>query len=362
VVEFLDARRRPVKEKERKPGPFPYYGANGQQGTIDGYLFDEPLVLLAEDGGFFDQPQRGVAYRISGKSWVNNHAHVLRPKPSMDVGFLCRVLENYHLAPFITGTTRGKLTKASAEEVLVPVPPLDEQRRIATILDQTDDLRRKRWEALNLIELLPSHMFEETFSSANSTTELGAVTTQIYRYPTYYNIEYVPNGVPEIRGEMILAGGHVSDDKRAIRFISEGTSCRFPKTVVEAGDLVMSVRGTVGKLGLVPSSLAGANITANLIRIAPDRTMIDPIFLWHAMQARGVQDALAKASSTTTIATIKAPDLKALKIVRPPLDEQRAFAASVAEIDKLKAQHRAHLAKLDALFASLQHRAFRGAL
>ena len=79
VVEFLDSKRRPVKEADRKPGPFPYYGANGQQGTIDAYIFDEPLVLLAEDGGFFDAPERGICYRISGKTWVNNHAHVLRP-------------------------------------------------------------------------------------------------------------------------------------------------------------------------------------------------------------------------------------------------------------------------------------------
>jgi type I restriction enzyme, S subunit len=163
VVEFLDARRRPVKEAERKLGPYPYYGANGQQGTIDGYLFDEPLVLLAEDGGFFDQPQRGVAYRIAGKTWVNNHAHVLRPKQSMDVAFLCRVLENYDLTPFITGTTRGKLTKAGAEEVLVPVPPLDEQRRIAAILDQADDLRRKRREAVEQTALMRSHLFVEMF-------------------------------------------------------------------------------------------------------------------------------------------------------------------------------------------------------
>jgi type I restriction enzyme, S subunit len=80
VVCFLDSKRKPVKESERRLGPYPYYGANGQQGTIDDYLFDEPLVLLAEDGGFFDQPDRGIAYRISGKTWVNNHAHVLRPK------------------------------------------------------------------------------------------------------------------------------------------------------------------------------------------------------------------------------------------------------------------------------------------
>ena len=92
LVVFLDNMRRPVTEADRRAGPYPYYGANGQQGTMDTYIFDEPLVLLAEDGGHFGSPERGVAYRISGKTWVNNHAHVLRPKPGVDIAFLCRVL------------------------------------------------------------------------------------------------------------------------------------------------------------------------------------------------------------------------------------------------------------------------------
>ena len=142
VVEFLDSKRRPVKEADRKPGPFPYYGANGQQGTIDAYIFDEPLVLLAEDGGFFDAPERGICYRISGKTWVNNHAHVLRPNKNLDIAFLCRVLENYDVRPFISGTTRSKLTKGQAEKIEIPFPPLEEQRRVAAILDEADLLRR----------------------------------------------------------------------------------------------------------------------------------------------------------------------------------------------------------------------------
>src|ERR671912_484622 len=87
LVEFLDSQRKPVTESDRKPGPYPYFGANGQQGTIDGFIFDEPLVLLAEDGGQFESPDRGIAYRISGKTWVNNHAHVLRPKPIVDLSY-----------------------------------------------------------------------------------------------------------------------------------------------------------------------------------------------------------------------------------------------------------------------------------
>ncbi len=163
VVEFLDSKRRPITESARRAGSYPYFGANGQQGTIDDYIFDEPLVLLAEDGGHFNTPDRGIAYRISGKSWVNNHAHVLRPNDDMDLGFLCRVLENYDVTPFVTGTTRGKLTKSGASEILIPVPPLEEQKRIAEILDQAEELRTKRRDAIAQLDTLPQSIFLEMF-------------------------------------------------------------------------------------------------------------------------------------------------------------------------------------------------------
>lgn len=182
VADFLDNRRRPVKESDRKSGEYPYYGANGQQGTIDGYIFDEPLILLAEDGGFFDNPDRGIAYRIAGKTWVNNHAHVLRPKNDVDLSYLCRVLENYNVEPFISGSTRAKLTKGQAEKIEIPLPPLEEQKRIAAILDQADDIRRKRQHAIDRLNQLGQAIFHEMFGDPNNPPDtldarpLGDVT------------------------------------------------------------------------------------------------------------------------------------------------------------------------------------------
>jgi type I restriction enzyme, S subunit len=186
VVEFLDSKRRPVTESDRRVGPYPYFGANGQQGTIDDYIFDEPLVLLAEDGGHFNEPERGIAYRISGKTWVNNHAHVLRPKSNIDLAYLCRVLEHYDVTPFVTGTTRGKLTQAGASEIPIPLPPLAEQRRIANILDRTDTLRAKRRTALTQLGTLAQAIFLDMFGNPATNTKewqrkslkaLGKVTT-----------------------------------------------------------------------------------------------------------------------------------------------------------------------------------------
>jgi type I restriction enzyme S subunit len=110
VVEFLDHLRKPVTAGDRVSGPYPYYGANGQQGTIDSYIFDEPLLLLAEDGGHFDDPARGIAYKISGPSWVNNHAHVLRMTAALDLGYAYFALANMNVRQYVTGTTRAKLT------------------------------------------------------------------------------------------------------------------------------------------------------------------------------------------------------------------------------------------------------------
>ena len=114
VAEFLDHLRRPITARDRKSGPYPYYGANGQQDSVADYIFDEPLILMAEDGGYFGDPERTIAYRVEGKCWVNNHAHVLRPKAGVDIGFLRRQLEKYDVTRFIKGATRQKLNKSNA--------------------------------------------------------------------------------------------------------------------------------------------------------------------------------------------------------------------------------------------------------
>jgi type I restriction enzyme S subunit len=135
--ECLDRYRRPVKESERQEGHIPYYGANGQQGWIDDFLFDESLVLVAEDGGHFADRRRGVAYRINGKAWVNNHAHILRPRGNdLEIEFLHRILRHYDFVPYISGSTRSKLTQGQLNEVPIPVPPIDRQRSFSRCVEK----------------------------------------------------------------------------------------------------------------------------------------------------------------------------------------------------------------------------------
>jgi restriction endonuclease S subunit len=297
VAEFLDARRRPVKEEERKPGPFPYYGANGQQGTIDGYLFDEPLVLLAEDGGHFDQPQRGVAYRVSGKTWVNNHAHVLRPKQCIDIGFLCRVLENYDLSPFITGTTRGKLTKAGAEEIPVPLPSLDQQRRIAAILDQADNLCHKRREAIERLEQITSAIFTHMFVKASASREFAVMPLgelcALIRDGTHKTPTYVERGIPFVTVRNIVNG---TLDLSNTKFISEQEHLYLTRRVAPTrGDILVAKDGTIGvPCAVVTDDVFSIFVSVALLRPKPD--LIDQAFLTAQLRTASVQKQIKERS------------------------------------------------------------------
>lgn len=163
VCEILDSKRIPITASERKEGPYPYYGANGVQGYVEGYIFDDELVLLAEDGGNFGSKEKPIAYRVSGKCWVNNHAHVLKPKQGLDVDYLCYSLMFYDVTGLVNGATRQKLTQTDMRKMEILLRPLNEQRRIASILDKVTDLIAKRRAQLEKLDLLIKSRFVEMF-------------------------------------------------------------------------------------------------------------------------------------------------------------------------------------------------------
>ncbi len=369
-VEFLDSQRRPVTASNRKSGPFPYFGANGQQGTIDEYIFDEPLLLLAEDGGHFDNPQRGVAYRISGKTWVNNHAHVLRPKPHVDLGYLCRVLENYDVSPFVTGTTRGKLTKGGAQSIPIPIPSLQVQRRIADILDRAEALRAKRRAALAQLDTLTQSIFLDLFGDGSllPKASLSGLTAE-FRYGT--SNKSASDGKPALRIPNV-AGGRLNLSE--IKTVPVDAA-EFGRLRLFDGDLLfVRTNGNpdfVGRCAVFESSaVRGAGFDGDqfifasyLIRARLKPGIVTPIFLREFLLGQQGRQLLRAGSKTSAGQfNINTETLGGLPIPTPPMKLQQTFAHRIAAVEKLKSAQRASLSELDALFASLQHRAFRGEL
>jgi type I restriction enzyme, S subunit len=152
LVKCLDGARVPLSSEERggREGPIPYYGASRIVDWIDSHIFNETLVLLGEDGAQLGDPRYEIAQVVSGKIWVNNHAHVLRPI-SVDPNFLTLLLNTFDRIQFISGGTREKITQDDMNRIPVPNLSPDEQKmevqrmgawRIRCV-DTTDRLRRQ---------------------------------------------------------------------------------------------------------------------------------------------------------------------------------------------------------------------------
>jgi type I restriction enzyme S subunit len=154
VVDIYDNLRVPLSAKQRAnmQGKYPYCGANGIVDYINDYIFDGEYVLLAEDGGYWGAFETS-AYIMSGKFWVNNHAHVLKGKSGILVNhFLMYTLNFMDLTGYVGGTTRGKLTQNEMKKILIPLPPLEEQKQIVEMLSTIDAAIENERRYLGVLE------------------------------------------------------------------------------------------------------------------------------------------------------------------------------------------------------------------
>ncbi|MBA4112318.1 MAG: hypothetical protein C0492_02965 [Verminephrobacter sp.] len=142
LADCLDHLRIPLNDSERRnvKGEYPYCGANGILDYIDKYCVDDDVILMAEDGGYFDEyATRPIAYQMAGKFWVNNHAHILKSKPVCDQDFLFYSLVHKNIQPFLASGTRAKLNKSEMNKIAIKLPSDKlEQTAIAAILSDMD--------------------------------------------------------------------------------------------------------------------------------------------------------------------------------------------------------------------------------
>ncbi|AEJ03566.1 type I restriction-modification system, S subunit [Stutzerimonas stutzeri] len=168
-AECLDSMRVPVKKELRKSGEgkYPYFGANGEVDRVDEYIFDDDLVLVTEDETFYGR-EKPIAYKYSGKCWVNNHVHALRAHDSVARDYLCYALMHYDVIPWLTGTTgRAKLTQGALLSLPIQVPPPAEQteivRRVEQLFAFADQLEAKVNEARTRIDRLTQSILAKAF-------------------------------------------------------------------------------------------------------------------------------------------------------------------------------------------------------
>jgi len=163
LTENFDGVRVPVKESDRRSGPYPYYGASGIVDYVDGFLFDGEYLLIAEDGENLRTRTTPIAFLARGKFWVNNHAHIVRGNQEADTRFLMYALAATDISGYLTGSTMPKLTQGNMKRIPLLTPSLPEQRAIAHILGTLDDKIEVNRRMSETLEAMARALFKSWF-------------------------------------------------------------------------------------------------------------------------------------------------------------------------------------------------------
>lgn len=148
VCENLDSMRKPITSNFRKAGNIPYYGASGIVDYVEDFILDGDYLLVSEDGANLLARKTPIAFSVSGKIWVNNHAHILKFRTYAERRFIEFYLNNIDISMYISGAAQPKLNKQNLNKIRIPIPPLPEQEKIVAILDKFDTLTHSVSEGL----------------------------------------------------------------------------------------------------------------------------------------------------------------------------------------------------------------------
>lgn len=423
AVEILDSRRVPINsgERARRPGNVPYYGATGQVGFIDSHLFDEELVLLGEDGAPFLDPVKPKAYLVRGKSWVNNHAHVLRGKESLlSNRFLLHQLNSVDYRPFVSGTTRLKLPQGPMRQIPLWVPRFEIQDGIVAEIEKqftrldagiaalrnvqaklkryrtavlnaacqgrlvpteaelartenrayesADDLvnkilvqRRKSWSGRSKYkDPLPSKSdgtLPEGWSWATLDQLLLSVTDGDHQPPPQ-----TVSGIPFLVIGNLKSG---TIDLTETRFVSKEYARKVdPFRKPQQGDILYTLVGSFGLAVRVKTNDEFC-IQRHIGVLRPHRDSPTD-YLSHVLNSAFVFAQASRTATGTAQKTVPLAQLRRFKIPLPPLAEQKRIAVEaerrLSVVEELEAVVSANLQRAARLRQSILQKAFQGEL
>ena len=306
---------------------------------------------------------------IAGRELCTSQAIAFaQPDPLViDIRYLFHFLlaERTKLQRLGRGGTQMNIGQADLKSWPIPLPPLSEQRRIAAILDQAGELRAKRRVVLAQLDSLTQAIFIDMFGSPSANPKGYPLSTMRElvdpKRPITYGIlkpgPDLPDGVPYIR---VVDMTDRSIHRAGLRRTTEAISSQYKRSLLREGDLLLSIRGHVGRLAMVEADVAGANITQDTARLAI--TGADPIYVLECLRSPELQRWMKTFTKGAAVRGINLTDVKRIQLPLPPASDQSRFARAANDIQRNRQSLLASAGELDLLFASLQHRAFRGEL
>lgn len=330
-LDILDSQRVPINSSEREARlksaakTYPYYGATGQVGEIDDYLFDQEAVLLGEDGAPFFELHKAKAYIVSGKYWVNNHAHILAARDGILNKYVCHQLNILNYKNFVAGTTRLKLTQASMKTIPIKIAPTNEQRRIVSKIEELfsdlDAGEAALRKAQRLIEMYRQSVIQEAFKGNFAFVKLGEVVDGIVGGGT--PAKDVPSNFQGNIPFMTVKDMRVSRPKDTIDHITQEALQQSSARLISADTIIIATRMGLGK---VVRPVVDVAINQDLKAIFPSQR-VDKDYLekWLLSKARYIEEN----GKGTTVKGVRLEFLKNMEIPVPPLSQQKEIAAKV---------------------------------
>ena len=317
-----------------------------------------------------------VRPNLNGAALVNGAHHgmtastgycVLRPdKDKLDSRFLFHWVKTgvfvQRMVDVATGANYPAVSEAKIKASKIPLPPLDEQKRIAGILDAADALRAKRREALAQLDTLLQSTFLDMFGDPVTNPmgwekpPLEDLCEKVIDCP-HSTPRWSGSGVICLRTSNLGKGEWNWADTRFV--IEEDYTERTRRSEILPNDIILSREGTVGVLALVDEGMRLC-MGQRLVQLRVNDSQLHPRFLLNLLLHDLAPERLSRLITGSTSKHLNVKELRKLPVLLPPLDLQRRFAVIVASVEQQKAGQRAHLDELDTLFASLQSRAFRG--
>ena len=344
VCNFLDNQRVPIKDVDRlgMHGPYPYYGASGIIDYVNDYIFDDELILLGEDGANIINRSTPLAFMVEGKIWVNNHAHVLRPIEPNNRFYICSYLESISYDKYNTGTAQPKLNREVCEKILIPVPPMEEQRKIAEILGVWDEAIEKQSRLIEKLELRKRALMQRLLTGR---TRLSGFTTpwqkvklgEIFKERNETKCEHLP--LLSITAERGVILQSESDKKDT----SNDDKSKY-KRICPNDIGYNTMRMWQGRSAL--SAMEG--IVSPAYTIVTPKVEVDPLLISELIkQPRVVYDFWTHSQGLVgDTLNCKFHDFSQVKVAIPSLPEQKAIAEVLTTADYEIATHRK---KLEAL-------------
>ena len=379
AVDICDTLRKPINSSERasrikgkeQSELYPYYGATGQVGFIDDYITDGEYVLLGEDGAPFLDAFSKKAYIISGKTWVNNHAHVLKSKTNNK--FLCYYLNSFNYKGYVSGTTRLKLTQAEMKRIPVPVPPLSEQERIVARIEELFSQLDAGVETLKKtkaqLAVYRQAAITEAFSVDNNTPNvclsdiaqlIGGITkgrdlsgTETIELP-YLRVANVQNGYLDL-SEIKTIKLRVDEKERYL--LKPGDVL-----YTEGGDRDKLGRGTVWR-GEIKDCVHQNHIFK--ARVDQSKAIPEYVAFW-SMSTPARNYFYQKGKQSVNLASINKTVLSALTLPLPALEKQREIInhieSRLSVCDSIEQTADIALQQAEAMRQSILKDAFEGNL